>query len=365
MDNLKNTCLVIGSGSKNVQQYLSDHLSNCGANIILCGCIDKHFIEQIEGNALIDVILVIVNDNYEEDEIAFDRLLDNDHIPILFYDHRFDEILDSNKEYGFSQLTIKKLTKKLQILSQDTHKVIVEQSINTQELNTKKSSVKKENNLKDDRKNSLKIPFLSKKMVSDTHTKILQSKVKNVWVLGASLGGPDAIKQFLEHIPAGLPVAFVLAQHLGDGFIGLFASQLDRTSSFTVKEGLDGEQLQHGEVALVPVDRQMTIDINGKIKLLDDAWQGHYHPSINAVIKNVTHTFKKQSGVIIFTGMGEDGSLACQEFFKLNTHNIWAQSKESCMMSSMPDAIRKTNIVTYSGSPEALALKMVAKYKTP
>ncbi len=359
---LKDIYLVIGTESENVQRYLSHQLRDYGANIILCACIDHHFVDQIEDNALIDVILIIINDDYEEDKVAFERLLDKNDIPILFH-----EALAGSKEYGFSTLAIKKLAKKLLTLSQssDKNKDILEKRVAktniAQKSSVKKIVLKKAIKIKNNRLPLSEVLTLSEKIASDV--KRLQNKVKNVWVLGASLGGPDATKRFLAKIPKGLPVAFVLAQHLGDGFIALFASQLDKITPFTVKEGLDGDILNHGEVALVPVDRQLCIDINGKIKLLDEAWQGHYNPSINTVIENVTQTFKKQSGVIIFTGMGNDGTLACQEFFKRNMGTIWAQSQSSCVMSSMPDAVRKVNIVSYSGSPEALALKIAEKYK--
>lgn len=36
-----------------------------------------------------------------------------------------------------------------------------------------------------------------------------------VWVLGASIGGPQAVKEFLAKLPAGTPAAFVVAQHIG------------------------------------------------------------------------------------------------------------------------------------------------------
>ncbi|MCK5647913.1 MAG: chemotaxis protein CheB, partial [Gammaproteobacteria bacterium] len=184
----------------------------------------------------------------------------------------------------------------------------------------------------------------------------------NVWVLGASIGGPEAVKRFLSRVPKELPVAFVLAQHLGDGFISLLADQLDKISSFHVKEGISGDTLKHGEVVVVPVDNCMSLDEKGQIKLIDDDWKGHYKPSIDSVIDDVTSSFKQRSGVIIFSGMGADGVLASQQFAEKYKGNIWAQNSESCVISSMPDSVRKADLVSYSGSPEALALKIAVYY---
>ena len=45
------------------------------------------------------------------------------------------------------------------------------------------------------------------------------SLAQNIWVLGSSLGGPEAIKEFLDSLPEGLPVwvlftANILIQNL-------------------------------------------------------------------------------------------------------------------------------------------------------
>ena len=56
----------------------------------------------------------------------------------------------------------------------------------------------------------------------------------NLWVLGASLGGPQAVRQFLASIQDDLPVAFILAQHIGANHVSLLAEQLNRVTAFTV-----------------------------------------------------------------------------------------------------------------------------------
>ena len=60
--------------------------------------------------------------------------------------------------------------------------------------------------------------------------------------------------------------------------------------------------------------------------------------------------------------MGADGVLASQKFAEQYQGNIWAQNSDTCVVSSMPDSVRKANLVSYSGSPEALALKIAMHY---
>ncbi|RYZ94689.1 MAG: hypothetical protein EOO68_19850 [Moraxellaceae bacterium] len=43
------------------------------------------------------------------------------------------------------------------------------------------------------------------------------SSATEVWVLGASTGGPAAVKEFIQQLPANLNVAFVYVQHIDTG----------------------------------------------------------------------------------------------------------------------------------------------------
>jgi chemosensory pili system protein ChpB (putative protein-glutamate methylesterase) len=60
--------------------------------------------------------------------------------------------------------------------------------------------------------------------------------------------------------------------------------------------------------------------------------------------------------------MGADGVLASEEFVKKYQGIVWAQSSDTCIISSMPDSVRDKKLVSYSGSPEALAAKLSEHY---
>lgn len=363
MQTLKGINIVIASDSERLQRYLCEQLVAHGAEVAYCGFLNDKLVDQIECNSYINSALLIINDT-EGDDRALNRLLEQSNISVLFYEHSFDATFDLSRECGFSKYELHKLVLKLQELTQHSkEKGLVDKNKNKKidEVILLPPVVIKEKQL------TLNKTEVSKSMIfSEMPVQSIKKRpntVTTVWVLGASLGGPDATKRFLSNIPSGLPIAFVLAQHLGHGFIPLFASQLNAVSHLTVKEGLHEDILHHGEVVLVPVNKRMLIDMNGKIKLIDEPWQGHYNPSINEVIDTVSNVFKQQSGVIIFSGMGSDGCSACQAFFEKYDGVIWAQDTDSCVISSMPDSVRQANICSFSGTPEALASKIIEKYR--
>jgi len=76
MQKLKDIDLVIASGSEKVQECLSEMFTQLGANVVLSGFLDLKFVEQLEHHISADVILIDMDDSYEEDEDALDQLVE-------------------------------------------------------------------------------------------------------------------------------------------------------------------------------------------------------------------------------------------------------------------------------------------------
>lgn len=183
----------------------------------------------------------------------------------------------------------------------------------------------------------------------------------NIWVLGASLGGPQAVRQFLATIAEDLPVTFVLAQHIGANHVTLLAEQLNRVTKFAVVPGKTGYKLNHHEVILTPADKQLTFTDDGYIALRPAPPGAMYSPSIDNVMIEVAQHFGKRAGTIVFSGMGNDGAKGCEAIAE-HGGIVWAQDIASCVISSMPDHARKTGTVSYSAKPDFLAKHLYEHY---
>mgnify|MGYP000066233300 FL=1 len=191
------------------------------------------------------------------------------------------------------------------------------------------------------------------------------AKAKYIWTLGSSLGGPEAVKEFLDALPDGLPVAFVYGQHIDAQFVPVLARVLARHSHFKLMVASDGMSLHNGEVLIVPAEREVTF-MAGQVKVCEHEWPGPYGPSVDQLILNMQRAFKN-SGVILFSGMGNDGAEAVQSLIKNECSEaiqIWAQSSESCASSAMPDSSRETGAVNFSGAPRELAEHLVKYIQT-
>ncbi len=183
-------------------------------------------------------------------------------------------------------------------------------------------------------------------------------KVEKVVVLVASLGGPAAVKAFIDCLPPEVPAAFIYAQHIDPMAARVLLRVLGRHGNYPFREPVDGASLHHGEVLLMPIASELAFTPEGTVQLLDRPWPGPYSPSINQVMLNVSDHFGARTHVIAFSGMGEDGAQAAP-LLKAYGSTIWCQSSDSCANSSMVDAIAATGCVDFRGPPRALAEKLL------
>ncbi|MFT5718047.1 MAG: chemosensory pili system protein ChpB (putative protein-glutamate methylesterase) [Oleiphilaceae bacterium] len=181
---------------------------------------------------------------------------------------------------------------------------------------------------------------------------------EHIWVLGASLGGPDAVKVFLDALPHGLPVGFIYAQHIDARFQRALVQTLGRHAGITMVPYEEGSQIKTGEVMLAPVEHEFSFDCEGRAISKKTAWPGPYGPSVDQVMLNVAKHFGPRARYILFSGMGNDGAEATVTISQ-QASTIWVQDSKSCANSSMPDSAVATGYVSYIGNPRQLALQLI------
>ncbi len=183
---------------------------------------------------------------------------------------------------------------------------------------------------------------------------------ENVWVLAASLGGPEAVSCFLNALPPGLPLAMVYGQHIEKNFDGLLAAAIGNQQNYPLQLIRDEQTLTVGQVAVVPVDNQLRFLARGRVVETRNSWSGCYQPALDQVIAELARVYRQNLGVIIFSGMCNDGEIGCR-VAKACGSTVWVQEPVSCMSPDMPNAAISTGCVSHQGTPEQLAASLAAR----
>lgn len=187
----------------------------------------------------------------------------------------------------------------------------------------------------------------------------VKAKIQHVWVLGASVGGPESVREFLGEFPREFPALFLLAQHLGDEFVDMMTKQLAKATQLTVRTPSHGERVAHGDIVVVPNSHRLQVDPMGVVVLERNTTESAYQPSIDRVIEDVASRYGASAGAIIFSGMSDDAVAGARALAEKGG-TIYVQSPESCVVGTMVEGVIESGVASFVGTPKELAAKLIA-----
>ena len=330
-DEFDQVSLAVASSSIQHRKYLEKLIQYIGINIVLNEPLSPSFVDKLIMQK-VDVVLLDIDEGTHKHQGVLDKIMDTVDVPVIFNDISaltLTEPKQLEKWYRKLLAKISDLTACAEWQALDLKPVIEQQMV-------------------------CHVPV-------DEKAKIELELAKNVWVLGASHGGPEMLKQFLANLNVDVPVAFILAQHMGERFNEILAEQLNRITPFHVLAAKNGHVLHHHEVIVVPARQRLLINPIGAIELTSIEEEMRYLPSIDLVVADMAQRYKQDAGAIIFSGMGDDGVKGALEMI-VQGGRVWAQEANSCVASSMPTSVHACGVVTEMGTPDELAEKLIAYY---
>lgn len=175
--------------------------------------------------------------------------------------------------------------------------------------------------------------------------------------LGASMGGPSAVKAFLDNLSPTLPICLLLAHHFNSNMMETLPRILTRHNDWQCQIISITQQLKSGYCLIAPIEQQIVCDSEGRVILSEQPWHGEYKPAIGQLLKNASDVYGSELVSIVFSGMGCDGSQYL-DTLQDNHSQLWAQDPSLSTCSSQPQAIIDSGYCQFIGSPEALAQKL-------
>ena len=164
-------------------------------------------------------------------------------------------------------------------------------------------------------------------------------------VLGASTGGPAAIQQILEALPAGFPIPLAIVQHMPRGFTGPFARRLDQRCRLRVREAEDGDRLEPGSVLIAPAGYHMRVNANLAVTLSTESGHARHVPSVDVLMLSAARARPGRVLGVLLTGMGDDGADGMAVIHGQGGITL-AESEATCVVYGMPRAAWERGAVT-------------------
>ena len=177
---------------------------------------------------------------------------------------------------------------------------------------------------------------------------------EGVLVIGASTGGPVAIKELLNNLDENFPMAIVIVQHMNASFTRVFASQLDKSLKFRVKEAEDGDSLLRSRILVAPGDFHLIIGSDLRVKLTKGPKVKGHRPSIDVTMQSVAQIYGSKTTGVILTGMGDDGTMGLLAI-KSKWGNTFVQSPEDCVIDGMPKSAIAKGVVDHVATASVIS----------
>jgi two-component system, chemotaxis family, protein-glutamate methylesterase/glutaminase len=161
-----------------------------------------------------------------------------------------------------------------------------------------------------------------------------------VVAIAASSGGLAALSEVLGMLPATLPAAILILQHLAadqrSHLVEIFA---DRTA-LGVRQAAQGMRLEDGEVYVAPPGAHLLVGVDGRLVLSHLPPVHWCRPSADRLFASVGTSYGARAIAVVLTGYGVDGAEGAQVLRRLGGV-VLVQDDATSTCPDMPRAARR------------------------
>lgn len=196
-------------------------------------------------------------------------------------------------------------------------------------------------------------------ILAKASNKAMVQTTETVVAIGASTGGTEALRVFVEMLPGDFP-GVIIVQHMPEHFTTSFAERLNSLSSITVKEAVDGDTVMPGRVLLAPGNKHMLLQRSGAryyVKIKAGPLVSRHRPSVDVLFRSAARYAGGNAVGVIMTGMGDDGAKGMLEMKEAGASTI-AQDEKSSVVFGMPKVAIELGGVDHIMPLEQIAQKV-------
>jgi two-component system chemotaxis response regulator CheB len=184
-----------------------------------------------------------------------------------------------------------------------------------------------------------------------------QPTTDRVLVIGASTGGPAAVRTLLSGLPAKGRPAVVVVQHLPPQWTGPLATMLARHLRCEVRQATASDTVRPGVILVAGGDRHLTFKSDGGLSLTDGPKVNGYRPSIDVTMESAAAVYGRRAIGVVLTGMGEDGARGLLAVRRAGGRTF-AQAAASCVVFGMPGKAIELAAADEVDTPTGIATRL-------
>lgn len=206
-------------------------------------------------------------------------------------------------------------------------------------------------------------PKFDKELLDRFETQQSGTPPTSIIVIGASTGGPLALRELLSELSADMPAAILIVQHLPRNFTAALAAQLRRQTGLEVREAEDGDTLHAGLVLVAPGGYHLLARPSLRVAVQSGPDVDGHCPSIDVTMESAAFAYGGRITGVVLTGMGEDGTKGLRAI-RAKGGIAYAQEPGSCVVNGMPQSAIDAGLAEHLGTPAEIGRMLAAAFKT-
>jgi two-component system chemotaxis response regulator CheB len=188
--------------------------------------------------------------------------------------------------------------------------------------------------------------------------------VPRVLLIGSSTGGPQALSNLIEKLPAAIDRApLLITQHMPPTFTAVLAEHLSRIGGRGAHEAEHDEPVLAGGIYVAPGARHMRVVRDGdgdgvKIALSDDPPINFCKPSVDPLFSSAAAVWGSSSLALVLTGMGSDGTRGAGDVVAAGG-SVIAQDEATSVVWGMPRCVAQAGLCSAVLPLDQIAAKVL------
>ena len=171
--------------------------------------------------------------------------------------------------------------------------------------------------------------------------------------VGASTGGPTALRDLFSGLPADFPLPILVVQHITTGFTAGFVEWLRQHTPLDVRIANEEDRAVPGSILIAPEGRQLEALPGGVVRATSRKPRGVHLPSADTLLSSLASAYGRRCIGALLTGMGSDGVEGLLDIRRAGGFTL-AQDEETCIVFGMPREAVRRGAVKRSMAPASM-----------
>jgi two-component system, chemotaxis family, protein-glutamate methylesterase/glutaminase len=191
---------------------------------------------------------------------------------------------------------------------------------------------------------------------------VTPKSLPKVVVIGASTGGPEALRVVVSGLHGRVTVPVLITQHMPALFTKILAEHLCKQTGASVVEAEDGMEARAGCFYIAPGSHHMTLSQSSnviRIELNSNPPENYCRPAVDPLFRSAAAVLGDRALGVVLTGMGHDGREGARAMVAKGALMI-VQDEDTSVVWGMPGSIVRAGISTTSKSLDDIAPAIIS-----